>query len=734
MKIIGEKKPIVGVTEMYSVIDSNGVLFTSNMNKVTYAWYIFKKYKNGAFVNVTKNNIPKTGQSVPYSFGYNVEYRLDIYKLEKELLTQKDKASFVASYFVNPTKKSSKAEIKKVVLYNKGAKNVDLAGIGNSLTVRVECINMVNKQVKVHVWNAEDKSEPNFMNSKLIDINDKGIGLAQFNVMQLLSPTESMNLMIGNIKAIGFFVTATYEQQSVTNKTPVVVVSEFQSMADIFESARSMSSYNDNDAPETSNDGKCPNCEKDITWNEIKEIFGDSDKDFRMNCVNWINKYKLNFGINTCAKKAHFLSQIAAETHFRKDEMCEGKIKYIPKNIRSGIFGERGKILDKRGQIEEFCDERPDQKKLFNFLYAAENGFGNGNGNEASGDGFNFRGKGLIQLTGKGNYKSAMGLIKEYVPSNIYQDLISSESRKKHFNEFKFNEGRKEKTLKNVDLFDFITYYDMPIEPKYAVLSALADWKGKGLSDSVLVVNDVSIVEKIRKKINLAGLNTNVAKEYFKKGVIALSVDECKTLIKENTEIGEVNIYKIEIEKFLYSKIKENNESKKYQYQIYENNKLIKTYTLQKNQHGLIPFPESGPNWGRFGTRDKGGDNWINEKVCAALLGFFYSLPKNGYSKSLYFNDISADDGRNIGHSGHNLNGNDVDIRYPGSTNGGRTYWYDAMKNYVNENAFIADLENIIAVGVKWNFIKNYAYKKEIKNTTGKALSVHQDHFHLGLR
>ncbi|MGV0924316.1 hypothetical protein [Empedobacter tilapiae] len=332
MKIIGEKKPIVGVTEMYSVVNFNGVLFTSNMNKVTYAWYIFKKYKNGAFVNVTKNNIPKTGQSVPYSFGYNVEYRLDIYKLEKELLSQKDKASFAASYFVNPTKKGSKSEIKKVVLYNKGAKNVDLAGIGNSLTVRVECINMVNKQVKVHVWNAEDKSEPNLMNSRLIDINEKGIGLTQFNVMQLLSPSESMNLMIGNIKAIGFFVTATYEELSLTNKAAVVVVSQFQSIADIFENARSMSSYNDIEtpAPEKPKEKKCF-CNRDFKESDVKEFikflkgreaiwegYKDApcnidDKSFAT-LTKELNAMFKKYKINHCAQKLHFLAQACHET------------------------------------------------------------------------------------------------------------------------------------------------------------------------------------------------------------------------------------------------------------------------------------------------------------------------------------------------------------------------------------------------------------------------------------
>jgi hypothetical protein len=201
-----------------------------------------------------------------------------------------------------------------------------------------------------------------------------------------------------------------------------------------------------------------------------------------------------------------------------------------------------------------------------------------------------------------------------------------------------------------------------------------------------------------------------------------------------NTETGEINKYKIEIDKFTFSKILKSETSKKYQYDIYDSGTLIKTITLEKNKHNLLPFPETGTNWGRFGSRDIGGDNWVDEKVCAALLGFFFSLPKNDYSGTLYFNDISANDSRNIGHAGHKI-GNDIDIRYPGSSNGaGAVLWSDASKTFSSEEKFVEVLENILNISSKWGFNKNYAYKVGIKNTTGKATSIHKDHFHLGLR
>ncbi len=229
-------------------------------------------------------------------------------------------------------------------------------------------------------------------------------------------------------------------------------------------------------------------------------------------------------------------------------------------------------------------------------------------------------------------------------------------------------------------------------------------------------------------KEELAGVSDlHIKKGFLKK----YGYDCCE---QQKIVAGDINKYKIDVDQFTYSKIMKNETSKKYQYDIYENNLLTKSIILEKNEHNLLPFPETGPNWGRFGTRDKGGDNWIDEKVCAALLGFFYSLSKNNFSDTLYFNDISANDGRNIGHSGHNEAGNDIDIRYPGSSSGGQTLWSDAKKAYKDEDTFVNVLENILSVGVKWGFNKNYAYKKDIKHTTGKATSVHQDHFHLGLR
>jgi len=59
-------------------------------------------------------------------------------------------------------------------------------------------------------------------------------------------------------------------------------------------------------------------------------------------------------------------------------------------------------------------------QKIGNRVYANRMG----NGNEASGDGFKFRGRGYIQLTGKNNYTSFSGFIGEDCVAN--PDLVAT--------------------------------------------------------------------------------------------------------------------------------------------------------------------------------------------------------------------------------------------------------------------------------------------------------------------
>lgn len=62
---------------------------------------------------------------------------------------------------------------------------------------------------------------------------------------------------------------------------------------------------------------------------------------------------------------------------------------------------------------------------LANFIYAGKNG----NGDVASGDGFKYRGGGLIQLTGRANYKGvgeALGLDLEIRPVQIINEAVAA--------------------------------------------------------------------------------------------------------------------------------------------------------------------------------------------------------------------------------------------------------------------------------------------------------------------
>ena len=111
------------------------------------------------------------------------------------------------------------------------------------------------------------------------------------------------------------------------------------------------------------------------------------------------------FGITNTLRLAHFLAQCGHES---------GGFKAVRENLNysaKGLLGIFRKYFTNVNLAQQY-ERKPE--KIANRVYASRMG----NGNEASGDGFKFRGRGYIQLTGKDNYS----LFDATVPESILTD------------------------------------------------------------------------------------------------------------------------------------------------------------------------------------------------------------------------------------------------------------------------------------------------------------------------
>lgn len=108
------------------------------------------------------------------------------------------------------------------------------------------------------------------------------------------------------------------------------------------------------------------------------------------------------FKIDTPVKLSHFLAQCGHES---------AGFKAVNENLNYGAKGLLG-IFKKYFPTEEkakLYERKPE--KIANLVY----GNRMGNGPEASGDGYRYRGRGYIQLTGKDNYKAFDAVVAENI-------------------------------------------------------------------------------------------------------------------------------------------------------------------------------------------------------------------------------------------------------------------------------------------------------------------------------
>ena len=112
---------------------------------------------------------------------------------------------------------------------------------------------------------------------------------------------------------------------------------------------------------------------------------------------NWydaLSQLLPEYNIDTPQRIAAFVAQCAHESGGFM--VLKENLNYRPATLRK-IFG---KYFPNDDIANEYCSKPNKQQAIANKVYANRMG----NGDEASGDGWRYAGKGLIQLTGKDNY------------------------------------------------------------------------------------------------------------------------------------------------------------------------------------------------------------------------------------------------------------------------------------------------------------------------------------------
>ena len=117
------------------------------------------------------------------------------------------------------------------------------------------------------------------------------------------------------------------------------------------------------------------------------------------------------FELNTPLRLAHFLAQAGHES---------GGFKLVNENLNYGAKGLLGifkKYFPTEVKAKEY-ERKPE--KIANLVYGSRMG----NGAETTGEGYKFRGRGYIQLTGKDNYKAFDAVVTESIIDN--PDLVAT--------------------------------------------------------------------------------------------------------------------------------------------------------------------------------------------------------------------------------------------------------------------------------------------------------------------
>ena len=176
----------------------------------------------------------------------------------------------------------------------------------------------------------------------------------------------------------------------------------------------------------------CQDLNEIITLEMLKAVNPGGGDTHHMQILPFINKYARSYRLEDKREIAHFLSQIAHESQLR---VVTERLQFSPTNMRK-TFGCRihnghsgynpatddcdfGRLRDKLWTHES--QYAFNEENLGSYVYANRMG----NGSEESKEGYKYRGRGMIQITGKAAYREFQTIHNQNNPDDI-QDFINN--------------------------------------------------------------------------------------------------------------------------------------------------------------------------------------------------------------------------------------------------------------------------------------------------------------------
>ncbi len=233
----------------------------------------------------------------------------------------------------------------------------------------------------------------------------------------------------------------------------------------------------------------------EITVAHMKKMFPRGSLKLMELTVKELNRCFKNFKMDNCLAYSHFFAHFRAETDYTSfEESFNYSEEGLFKSDFSKFKGNR-ELCKKYGRNAE----HPANKIMIaNLAYGGRKDLGNGS--IESGDGYRYRGRGLIQVTGRYNYAAVTTLYKKVFKENV----------------------------------DFVKKPDMLLQSKYAVRASFADLINKQCQLYVGQIDRSKTgIEKYRKafdqimdKVNKYSSSREKRWGYFKENFT--SVFQCK--------------------------------------------------------------------------------------------------------------------------------------------------------------------------------------------------------------